>query len=183
MTLLLAKYFPTLGALALGAQRLLPILQQLYATWSSYRAGQAAFPDALDLLDQPIKKIDPGVPPLECRDGVRLVNVSFHYQSRNTLILDSVNLDLPKGSRVGIIGATGSGKSTILDIIMGLLKPTSGDFLVDNVVVDQTNSHLWQAMVSHVPQTIFLSDATIAENIAFGESKDEIDYQDSKSRW
>ena len=171
------EIFPTLGALALGAQRLLPNLQQLYATWSSYRAGQAAFSDALDLLDQPIKKINQGAKPLKFRDGVRLVNVSFHYQFRNTLILDSVNLDLPKGARVGIIGVTGSGKSTVLDIIMGLLKPTSGDLLVDNIVIDQTNSHLWQAMVSHVPQTIFLSDATIAENIAFGESNDEIDYQ------
>jgi len=169
--------FPTLGALALGAQRLLPTLQQLYATWSSFRAGQAAFTDALNLLDQPVKTIEIQSEPFIFKDGLKLNNVSFRYLSDDTLVLDEVDLDIPLGSRVGIIGSTGSGKSTILDILMGLLQPTSGQLLVDNAVITENNSHLWQRMVAHVPQTIFLSDATIAENIAFGELKENIDYR------
>ena len=169
--------FPTLGALALGAQRLLPILQQLYATWASFSAGQAAFTDALNLLDQPVKTIEIQSEPFKYKDRLRLNKVSFHYLSDNTLVLDEVDLDIPLGSRVGIIGSTGSGKSTILDILMGLLHPTSGQLLVDNAVINENNTHLWKRMVAHVPQTIFLSDSTIAENIAFGVLKENIDYR------
>jgi ATP-binding cassette subfamily B protein len=84
-------------------------------------------------------------------------------------------LTIPKGSRVGFIGVTGSGKSTLLDIVMGLLKPTKGTITVDDQLLTSSNSRAWQAHIAHVPQVIFLADATIEENIAFGVPKELID--------
>jgi len=168
--------FPILGVLALGAQRMLPILQQIYATWSSFRAGRAAFNDALNLLDQPIKQLEFFDESFEYKSKLKLDKVSFCYDLDDTVILDEVDLEIDFGSRIGIIGSTGSGKSTILDIIMGLLRPTNGKLLVDDTIIDDNNTHLWQRMVAHVPQTIFLSDASIAENVAFGVDPKHIDF-------
>ena len=165
----------TLGALALGAQRLLPILQQLYSNWSSFSAGKAAFKDALYLLDQKVKGTKKNTEILKFKNKITLKSVSFSYLKSKSLVLNKVNLDIPFGSRIGIIGTTGSGKSTILDIIMSLLHPSSGQIYVDNTLINVNNCHVWQSMIAHVPQSIYLSDATIAENIAFGILKENID--------
>jgi ATP-binding cassette subfamily B protein len=89
--------------------------------------------------------------------------------------------DGPQGSRVGFIGVTGSGKSTLLDIIMGLLQPTSGSLAIDGETITPKNLRAWQANIAHVPQTIFLADSTIEENIAFGHFKDQVDHQRVRS--
>ena len=89
-------------------------------------------------------------------------------------ILKNVNVSFKKGEKIGFIGMTGSGKSTLLDILMGLLTPTSGELLVDGVVITQQNRRAWQSHVSHVPQSIYLADASIQENIAFGIEPEEI---------
>jgi len=170
---------PVLGALALGAQRLLPVLQQSYASWSLIRGNQAILRGTLDLLDQPL----PGyadAPPLSAipfKHGITLNNLAFKYTEDTPWVLQSgLNLSIPKGSRTGFIGATGSGKSTLLDIIMGLLQPTKGSLAIDDVNITEDNHRGWQAHIAHVPQAIFLSDASIAENIAFGEPAEQIDY-------
>jgi ATP-binding cassette subfamily B protein len=90
--------------------------------------------------------------------------------------LDNVTVTIPKGARVGIVGKTGSGKSTLMDILMGLLEPSSGQILIDEQPVIATNRSLWQRHISHVPQHIYLSDASIAENIALGLPGDAIDH-------
>ena len=90
-------------------------------------------------------------------------------------MLRNINLEIAKGSRVGIIGATGSGKSTLVNILMGLLHPSDGKLSVDGLDLEPANILAWQSLISHVPQTIFLADATIAENIGFGIPFEEID--------
>lgn len=173
----LAKAIPVLGALALGAQRLLPILQQAYAGWALMRGGQVSLEDTLDLLDQDLpdfvtQKINK---PLSFEKKITLNKVSFRYGLQMPWVLDSCTLEIDKGSRIGFIGETGCGKSTLLDIIMGLLLPTSGNISIDGIPITFKNSRAWQRHIAHVPQDIFLADSTIAENIAFGIDKSQID--------
>ena len=170
---------PMLGALALGAQRLLPVMQNAYAGWSSIRGGQATLGDALDLLDQPLPPHAdaPPLPAIPFKDSITLNNLAFKYTENAPWVLQpGVNFTIRKGSRIGLIGATGSGKSTLLDILMGLLQPTHGSMSVDGLNITEQNDRGWQAHIAHVPQAIFLSDSSIAENIAFGEPADQIDY-------
>ncbi|WP_419902603.1 ABC transporter ATP-binding protein [Kiloniella sp.] len=168
---------PILGSLALGAQRLLPVLQQGYQSWSSIRASQTSLIDTLELLDQPLPEYatSPTRPPLPFTSSIQLKKVSFQYTSQDDWVVQSVDLEIPKGSRVGFIGATGSGKSTIIDILMGLLEPTEGSLEIDGTQLNRENQQAWQQLLAHVPQTIFLADCTIAENIAFGLPKTQID--------
>jgi ATP-binding cassette subfamily B protein len=170
---------PVLGLLALGAQRLLPVLQQTYSSWSVIRGGQASLADTLNLLDQklPVYADEKKINSIEFRHSISIRDVHFKYTKDASWVLqDNLNLVIPKGSRIGFIGETGSGKSTLIDVIMGLLQPTSGNLLVDDVVINESNTRAWQARIAHVPQAIFLADASIAENIAFGESPNQIDH-------
>ena len=175
----LGKAVPIMGALALGAQRLLPVLQQIYFSLSSISSGQVALQDTLELLDQPLPDyVDkPAAQSLPFKQSVTLKQLSFRYSSKTPYVLKQFNLTIAKGSCVGFIGATGSGKSTLLDIIMGLLEPTVGLLEVDNQAITLTNQRAWQAHIAHVPQSIFLADTCIEENIAFGVPKDKIDRQ------
>jgi ATP-binding cassette subfamily B protein len=172
-----AKSIPVLGALALGAQRLLPVLQQAYGSWSGIRSGQVSLQDTLELLDQPLPDYadQPHAKPMPFQHQISLKQVSFRYSSQTPYVLSGLNLTIDKGSRLGLIGVTGSGKSTLLDIVMGLLQPTDGNLKIDNQVVTATNHRAWQAHIAHVPQVIFLADSTIEENIAFGLPKSQID--------
>jgi len=169
---------PILGALALGAQRLLPVLQQGYQALSSVKGSQASLRDTLELLDQPMPgyagKLIPA--PISFQQGISLHNLAFRYTSQGPWILRGINLNIPKGSRVGFIGQTGCGKSTLLDIIMGLLQPTGGMLCVDGQTITDQNCRAWQAHIAHVPQAIYLADSTIEENIAFGVPKNDIDH-------
>jgi ABC-type multidrug transport system fused ATPase/permease subunit len=166
---------PLLGGLALGAQRMLPMLQQVYQGWTSFRGSRNSLMDVIDLLEQPMSDSPQNPPPLRFENVIRLEKIGFQYQPMGQLILDGVDLTISRGGRIGIVGATGSGKSTLLDIIMGLLLPTQGRLLVDGEPITERNQRAWQRHIAHVPQSIFLADATIEENIAFGVPRSEID--------
>jgi ABC-type multidrug transport system fused ATPase/permease subunit len=170
---------PVLGALALGAQRLLPVLQQIYNSYISIKGNQASTQDALDLLDQPMpaNAYPQRAKPIDFQTAITLKGLGFRYTPEGPWVLRHLNLKIPKGSRVGFVGVTGSGKSTLLDIVMGLLTPTEGALLVDSAVVTLQNTRAWQAHVAHVPQAIYLADTSIAENIAFGVTAELIDLQ------
>ncbi len=169
---------PILGVLALGAQRLLPLMQQLYGNWSVVAGSQAGLAEVLALLEQPLPAHAnlPEPEPLVLRQSISFENVGFKYNDNAPWVLEGLNLTIPKGTRVGIIGATGSGKSTVLDLLMGLLEPTQGQILVGGESISLDHKRAWQRTVAHVPQSIFLTDATIAENIAFGVLPDQIDF-------
>jgi len=169
---------PVLGALALGAQKLLPALQQAYSSYSGIKGAKSSFEDVLYLLDQPLPEYE-NQPPKAIRfdKEIKLTNLSFRYTQESPWILKNINLSLKKGSHIGFIGSTGSGKSTLLDIIMGLLPATEGDLFIDQQAIDNKSRRSWQMNIAHVPQNIYLSDNSIEENIAFGVSKDKIDHQ------
>lgn len=175
----IGKAIPVLGALALGAQRMLPVLQQAYGAWTTILGGQASLQDALELLDQPLPDFaNQQIPePLPFRQQIRLNQLSFRYSTETPMVLSGLNLSIAKGSRIGFIGKTGSGKSTLLDIIMGLLQPTDGTIEVDGEQILTGNNRAWQAHIAHVPQAIYLADSTIEENIAFGIPVGKIDHE------
>jgi len=170
---------PVLGVLALGAQRLLPALQQAYGAYSNIKGAKSSFNDVLELLDQPIPNhADQPLPtPLEFEEHIRINNLNFRYTEDTPWVIKNISMKLTKGSRIGFVGVTGSGKSTLLDIIMGLLQPTGGEITIDGQLITNENRRAWQAHVAHVPQNIYLSDSTIEENIAFGVSKEKIDHK------
>jgi len=170
---------PVLGALALGAQRLLPALQQAYASYSQIKGSKSSFEDVLNLLDQPLPEYadQPLSKPIPFAKEIKLNNISFRYSEDSPWVLKNISLSLKKGGRVGFMGVTGSGKSTLLDIIMGLLPATEGGLIIDNQTINSQNRRAWQAHIAHVPQNIYLSDSTIEENIAFGIEKELIDHQ------
>jgi len=171
------KALPVLGALALGAQRLLPALQQAYAAWASMAGSHASLAATIELLDQPlpVELMSPAPAPLPLRSAIRFRGVRFRYASEGPWVLDGLDLTIPKGARIGLVGGTGSGKSTTLDLLMGLLVPTEGEVMVDGQVVTGTLARAWQRSIAHVPQSIYLADTTMAENIAFGVPRPDID--------
>ncbi len=173
----IATALPVLGALALGAQRLLPALQQSYSAWSSIAGSHASFADAIALLSQPLpaEVLMPAPPPLLVKEEIRFEDVRFRYTDSGPWVLDGVNLAIPKGARVGIVGKTGSGKSTAMDALMALILPTEGAICVDKLAIVGPRIRAWQASIGHVPQSIYLADTTLAENIAFGVPPDLID--------
>lgn len=170
---------PFLGALALAAQRMLPAFQQAYGGVAAIRANHASVIDVLAYLDQPLPARPQ--PDSSCQmpftSTIRLREVSFRYDSKDQQVLSNVNISIERGSRVGFIGTTGSGKSTLLDLVMGLLHPAAGTIEIDGVKLDSRNASAWQARIAHVPQAIYLSDASIAENIAFGCLRHEVDLE------
>jgi len=170
---------PVLGALALGAQRLLPALQQAYGAYSQIKGSKSSFEDVLNLLDQPLPEYaDQPLPkPIQFEKEIKITNLDFRYTKDSPWVLKNINLTLKKGTHIGFMGVTGSGKSTLLDIIIGLLSPTDGKLVVDQQPLNDQNRKAWQARIAHVPQNIYLSDSTIEENIAFGVAKGKIDQQ------
>ncbi|HEY0312764.1 MAG TPA: ABC transporter ATP-binding protein [Allosphingosinicella sp.] len=166
---------PVLGALALGSQRLLPLLQQAYLGWSGTLGNRQALADIAALLSAPaLTEPSEGAGKLPFRDGLAFRGVSFAYAGGGQ-VLRGVDLDMKAGARIGIVGPTGSGKSTLLDLLMGLLEPSSGEIRVDGRALDAATRPLWQSQIAHVPQSIFLADDSIAANIAFGVRRGAID--------
>ena len=172
---------PLLGAFALGAQRLLPALQQVYNGWASLKSNNAAISDVLAILQQPLPAGLQLAEPMPLRKRVRLETVGFRYAQDLPEVLSQLTLQIRPGERIGVIGSTGSGKSTLVDLMMGLLEPTSGKIMVDdNDIYDRNHPerlNAWRASIAHVPQVIYLADSTIAENIAFGIHPLEIDME------
>jgi ABC-type multidrug transport system fused ATPase/permease subunit len=170
----IATALPVLGALALGSQRLLPALQQSYNAWASIAGSHASLNDIVALLDQPLLAEVRQPAPLPFHDGICFDAVRFRYTSDGPWVLDGLNLTIPKGVRMGFVGSTGSGKSTMLDLLMGLLMPTEGEILVDDQPITGNRIRAWQRSIAHVPQSIYLADTTLAENIAFGVPRNAI---------
>jgi ATP-binding cassette, subfamily B, bacterial PglK len=172
-----AASLTVLGALAYGAQRLLPAMQQIYGAWSNAVGNHASLADTIELLDQPLtlELLLPPPPPLLFQKVIRFHEVGFRYSSDASWVLRGLNLTIPKGARIGFVGSTGSGKSTTVDLLMGLLTPTEGELLVDGQPIDSNKVRAWQRNIANVPQSIYLADSTLAENIAFGVPRSIID--------
>lgn len=175
----LLNALPALAVFAITTQRLLPLFQQIYASLTVINSGTAAIVSITKMLEstninlQSQFKYNNSI----FNDNISLSMVSFQFKNSNVNTLDNINLTIKKGARIGFVGVTGSGKSTLIDVIMGLLKPTSGSIYLDGLRINSLSISSWQSQIAHVPQNLFLLDSTIAENIAFGINKDNIDYK------
>src|SRR5829696_8566952 len=166
---------PVLGALALGAQRLLPLVQQVYHGWATVAGHWLVTTDVLEALSLPVVD-EPSPPtPLRLTNEIQLEQVSFAYPGPRSPALQGISARIRRGSRVAIVGRTGSGKTTLADLLMGLLEPSSGQISIDGVPLDRSTRTAWQSSIAHVPQSAFLTDTTISRNIAFGAAEAEID--------
>ncbi len=167
-----------LGAVALAAQRLLPLLQQAYVSWTSIQAGKEAVRQALKFLDTELDKSNVAkveVNNLEFKREISFENVSFKYPEAKGRQLKNIQLIINKGDRIGIVGETGQGKSTLINIILGLLEPTDGRVKIDGLELNKENINAYRKNIAHVPQNIYLTDGSILENIAFGENNQTIE--------
>jgi len=173
----LGQSLPVLGAIALGGLRLLPLLQQAYAGWATMAANRSVIGQVLDLLRLPLPEEggDVKVKPLPFTRSIELQAVSFSYPVRHEPAVDSVSLAIQRGEHLALSGRTGSGKSTLADLLMGLLEPARGRILVDGEPLTAASRRRWQSNIAHVPQSIFLVDASIARNIALSVHEDAVD--------
>ncbi len=167
----LAEALPTLGALALGAQRLLPLIQQLYSAWSNVAANKLVLEDVANRLELPVAERK-AAGKLRFESQIEFRNVSYTYAERGQPAVSDVSFTIHRGRRVALMGPTGSGKSTPADLLMGLLEPTSGSILIDGVSLLGENLQQWRANVAHVPQSPFVADASFARNIALSRDFD-----------
>ena len=174
-------FVPTLATLAVGAQRLLPLLQLFYYSLSTAKGGEASLQDVVSLIDEPpaSKPIDNYVADkiIRFNKEIELVDIEYSYTDNINHVLRGVSLKIKKGDNIGIIGETGCGKSTLLDLIMGLLPETNGSILIDGQQLNEHNRKCWRKNISHVPQNIFLFDSTIAENICYSTGIEKINYE------
>ena len=175
----LSYILPIISVYALAGFKLLPSTQQLYAMLTTIRGNISAFENIKHDLKKSllsVKNLNEKIPELDFNKDISLDNISFEYgKDSSTSFINNFNLRIAKGDCIGIVGPSGSGKSTIMSIFLGLLKPQMGSIQLDGIVISENNIHSWYKKVGYVPQDIFMTDASISENIAFGVPKDEID--------
>lgn len=171
---------PFVGGLALGIQRLLPLVQHCYSAWSVFKGNKASLLDTINYIESTIggcvdnqTKLSKG---MSFTQEIKFNNVDFKYFADGPAILKKISFSIEKGSCVGIIGETGSGKSTCLDLLMGLLTPSGGSITIDGRELEEVDLPSWRVNISHVPQAIYLSDASVENNIAFGVPDELIDH-------
>lgn len=160
--------------------RLLPAFQQMYNAFVVVRAHRSAIEDLASQLDDgmPVSPIPKSSPRSGTRGGLRsveLAGVSFRYSPEAPLVLDNVNVRIAAGTAIGIVGASGCGKTTLLDLILGLLVPIEGRIEIDGEALDSRGVMDWQQSIGYVPQEVMILDATVRENVAFGAALGEID--------
>ncbi|MDP2641551.1 MAG: ABC transporter ATP-binding protein [Candidatus Yanofskybacteria bacterium] len=171
---------PLLSFFVFAGYRLMPALQEIFYGASTMQFNEAVLDKIAKDMDGEVRETitlheRPLPPPLAFRDRLVLEDVSFHYPFGRTSVLSRVNLEIPKGSFVGLVGPTGGGKTTLGDILIGLLSPNAGRMMVDGVPIGTGNVRNWQRTLGYVPQQVFLIDDTIVHNVAFGLSDREID--------
>ncbi|MDS3859258.1 ABC transporter ATP-binding protein [Thermosynechococcaceae cyanobacterium BACA0444] len=176
---------PILGSIALGAYRILQPLQTCFASIAGIKSSQASIHKVAPFANKSLKNNEKPLSSFLTTlpdKSVRLVNVFFRYQSEQTWTLKDVSLTIPEGTRVAFVGTTGSGKSTTIDLILGLLKPSQGKILIGGSdLQDEFILQAWHSQLAHVPQFIYLRDASFTENIAFGVPLNLIDQE--RVRW
>ena len=167
---------PLIGLLVVCVQRSLPLVQQIYSSWTTIQNNKSQLMAAIDSV-MSLERIEHTTrEKFIFNSSIVLDQITFKYSDEEKLILKDFNLEIKKGEKIGIMGFSGVGKSTLIDIIMGLSPPTSGQLLIDGNQINLSNVNAWQKNITHVPQSIYLMDASIAENIAFGKLIEEIDF-------
>lgn len=172
-----AAALPIISLYAFTGYRLMPALQQIYGAFTQLRFAGPAL-DALhrDLSSlQTAKAKEDHLTTLPLTQAIQLNQVSYRYPGAAHIVLNSIDLIIPAHSRVGFVGGTGSGKTTTVDVILGLLEPLDGSLSIDGQAITASNRRKWQRVIGYVPQNIYLADNSVASNIAFGENAKDID--------
>lgn len=174
-----AALVPAIGTFALAGQRLVPELQRVYSALSQMRFGRQAISNIADDMSD---RSAPGAPVPTPSGDIRFENVSFRYRGGDgeKVVggLRDISLAIAQGERIGIVGGTGAGKTTFIDLLLGLLEPEAGEILIGACALDSAERRrAWRESVSYVPQQIFLASGSIAQNIAFGVAPDDIDME------
>ena len=180
---LLGQILPIVGIYTFSAYRLQPALQNVFKGVASLRFGQALVDNlhAGLLLKNKKNELPKKTPKsLSFKDCIKLHNLSYSYPNTKKKVLMDLNLQIPAGTSIGIIGSTGAGKTTLVDLVLGLLRPTKGKISIDGMVVTDERIREWQQSLGYVPQEIYLTDKSIYENIAFGIPKENINLDQVK---
>jgi len=176
----LGDILPILGLYVFAGYRMLPAAQNIYSGLAKLRFGAAAVDAAYNDLKQrtALAELYKQAPKrLEPKQAIILQNIHYTYPNAQRPALHGINLEIPVGSSVGIIGTSGAGKTTLVDVLLGLLRPTEGAIVVDGQPITDDNLRTWQQALGYVPQDIFLTDSTVAENIALGVPTEQIDHE------
>jgi ATP-binding cassette, subfamily B, bacterial PglK len=169
---------PTLGIFAFAGQRLMPEFSKVYQSLAQLQAGGAAVCSVYKDLVEENKLTNIAIEEEEkiyLNKRVKIENISYNYPESNKSSITNISIEFQKGQKIGVVGSTGAGKTTLVDIILGLIQPNKGSFFVDNEEINYKNVSKWMQNVGYVPQDVFLSDASILENIALGLSSELID--------
>jgi ATP-binding cassette subfamily C protein len=178
------KVIPMLGLYAFAGYRLMPALQRAYKGLASARFNLAALDEVHEDLQESAEKTsrihrngaaDSTPDPLPLERRLRLEDVHYKYPGAEKWAIKNFSFNVPAHTTVGFVGKTGSGKTTTVDLVLGLLRPQRGRIIVDETLIRDHNLRRWQQNIGYVPQQIYLSDDTVARNIAFGVPRDEID--------
>ncbi|WOQ16423.1 ABC transporter ATP-binding protein [Raineyella sp. W15-4] len=169
-----------LALLAAGAFRILPSITRMLASVNNMQGGEVALHQVTRLLwderrNITLERIESPAAPLSFTRQLEIRNVSFRYGAGLPLVLDDVSLAIPHGSSIALVGASGAGKSTLVDLLLGFLEPTSGAIVVDNAMVTSETRASWQRIAAMVPQSVYLIDGTLRENIAFDQDLADVD--------
>ncbi|PIE98936.1 MAG: hypothetical protein CR988_00970 [Treponema sp.] len=175
----LTVVLPILSFYAIAGYKLLPAVNAIYESISIIKANISVLykiaPDLIKAKNKTdLKKTDTEILPFERE--INIQNLSFAYPGTSKKVINSISLKIPKNNTIALIGSSGSGKTTLVDIILGLLEPQSGKIIVDGTTIHKENIRSWQNILGYVPQSIYLSDATIAQNIAFGTDHQDINW-------
>ncbi len=175
----LTEVLPILSMFAFAALRLIPAFQQIFSGLNKINFSTKGLDDILYRLNENknleiSKKTNNS---LQIKNKIEINDLNFIYPNSNRMALNKINISIEAGKKIGIVGSTGSGKTTLVDILLGLLKPTSGDISLDGSEIIKLGLRKWQNSIGYVPQNIFLSDKTVAENIAFGHSLEELNIE------
>ncbi|MFC6382321.1 ABC transporter ATP-binding protein [Psychrobacter glacincola] len=177
----LGAVLPILAVYALAAFKLLPALQQIYGSIAQIKGSSAAFEsiknDLLQSSNNKIFKTEAVSAQIKLEKSIILKDIKFNYPNKSRPAVDGVTMTIPANGVVGLVGSSGSGKSTLIDLLLGLLVPQQGKLCIDDICITEDNKRAWQNTLGFVPQSIFLSEGSIAENIAFGLPAAEIDIQ------
>ena len=170
---------PILSVYALSTFKLLPAFQQIYSIIAGIKGNIAAFEslrqDLIDSTQIELLTSKPEKSKLRLKKRISLENITFSYPGIDTPTLNQLNMSIPAKSVIGIVGPSGSGKSTLIDVLLGLIQPQQGQLKVDGTIINDQNLRSWQNTIGFVVQSIFLTEGTIAENVAFGIPQDQID--------
>ncbi len=180
----LGLIMPILSIYAIAGVKLLPALQQIYNGIATAKGNLSAYEsireDLINIKTFTVQKVEANQQVWSKNNEISLKNITFNYPEKKTIALKNISLVIKPNTTVGFVGTSGSGKSTLIDVIIGLIKPQQGEILIDGIPLIKKNLRAWQNKIGIVPQTIFLTEGTIVENVAFGIPDDLINHEQVK---